>query len=117
MLDGETRSFLEQRRRRVEAWRWVGPATMLAMIAVTIWLLIRHPLLVNPLAVARGLADGTLASSTALLMAGLLPMVTGTCLFLVFVVLLFVHAAMRNEKRLLAIAEDLAVQAEGGETG
>jgi hypothetical protein len=82
------------------------------MAGLTLWLVLRHPLLVNPLTVARGLADGSLAESTALLMAGLLPLMTSACLLLVFAVLLFVHSSMTNERRLLSITEQLAGQAE-----
>jgi len=116
-MDSTAKTFIERRRRRVMAWKWAGPCALAGMIALTLWLVVRHPLLVNPLAVTQGLADGSIAQSTALLMAGLLPMVTSTCLFLVFVILLFVHSAMNNEERLLAIVEGLAGQAETDASG
>lgn len=63
------------------------------------------------------MTDGSLEEGTALLMAGLLPAITGACRFLVFVLLLFVHSAMSAEKRYLAIVDRLAGQADADPSG
>lgn len=112
----ETRLFLEERRRRVRIWKRTGPVAALLMLALTLWLVSRHPLLINPMAVARGIADGTLSESTTLLMAALLPVMTGACLVLVFVLLLWAQVAFSHERRLMDIVETLSAQAEGDDS-
>lgn len=106
-LDAESKTYLTRRRRMQSAWRVVGPSLFLAAAGLAMWLILRHPLLVNPWEVSRGLADGTISEGTILVMAGLLPLAVGACLLLLLTVLALVQSAMSNERRLLRIIDRL----------
>jgi hypothetical protein len=78
---------------------------LVALGAMTVWLYLDVPLLVNPFLVADRLTAGTLERGTLEVMAAILPIVFLGCLVLVAGVLLFVFQAMRNERRLLALVD------------
>lgn len=88
-IDEGQRAFIERRRRFVRTWPLVGWLLLILLSGLAVWLYIRSPLLVNPFEAASRLSDGTVDNSTLAPMAGLLPVMTLTCLVLVSTIVLF----------------------------
>lgn len=107
-LDEQDRRFLERRAILVRAWPVVGGLMLLAVAAFTAWLYLTRPLLANPVVVLERLREGTLPATSMTVMAGLLPIVMLMCLGLVVVMIVFVFASVRNERRYQRITRRLA---------
>lgn len=97
----ETRldAFLEKRRKLIAAWRVAGPLLLMLLTTLFVWLYLKTPLLINPFEVARRLEAGTLDEPTLAIMAMLLPVMISLCFLVMVVVILFVYAAISNEKK------------------
>ena len=106
-LEEQDGRFLERRATLVHAWPVVGSLMLVAVAAFTAWLHLARPLLGSPFAVMERLRDGSLPATSMVVMAGLLPVVMLMCLGLVVVLILFVFASVRNEKRYLRIVRRL----------
>ncbi len=111
-LDQTQRKFLQQRRKLIRTWRWMGLSLLLAMAATMIWLWIEQPLLVNPYEVIDRLESGEIENSTLAVMAMMLPLLFLICFFLLAVVVLFAYISFSNEKKHLSIIDTL--NSDGG---
>lgn len=104
-LNDDDRRFLLKRAKLVRTWPFVGAILLTILIGLGIWLFLTRPLLVNPLNVMTRLENNSIPESTVTLMAGMLPIVVSMCLLLAVMIVLFVFAALSNEKKYLKIIQ------------
>jgi hypothetical protein len=106
-LTAEEEAFVEKRVKFARSWPLVGSAMLVLIFAFAAWLWFSNPLLINPWAVLSGLDSNTIEDTTLTLMAGMLPLVMLTCLFLLVVALVLSFAAFSNERRHIAVIRRL----------
>jgi len=106
----QSERFLEKRRILLRAWRYAGPLLLLGIGGFAAYLYFNTPLLINPFAVASGIESGSIEQSTLQLMAVFVPVLFITACFLLVVLVVLMYAAFANEKKYLAILDEL----EGG---
>lgn len=107
-IDSRLDAFLRKRRQLIAAWRVAGPLALLGLTVLFAWLYLQVPLLVNPFEVADRLESGTLEGPTLAIMSLMLPVMAALCLLLMVVVILFVYAAIANEKKYLQAIDRLS---------
>lgn len=112
-LSEDDARFLAKRTRLVKTWPPVGVVLLIGLGAFAGWLFWQVPLLGDPFAIQRRLQDDAVPVATMALATALLPIVFLLCLLLAGAVVLFVFAALSNEKRYLAILRRVA----GGSAG
>ena len=95
--------FVNRRRKLIRLWSVMGILLLILLGLFTLWMFMSNPLLVNPFEVADQLLAGTIETPTLQLMAGLLPVAMLMCLTTVLVLIIYVFAAIGNEKRYLEI--------------
>ncbi len=100
-------AFISRRRRLTRAWPFVGGGLLAALALFSGWLYVKNPLLINPLEIVQRLQGGGLDPSTLMTMAGLLPVVFLSSIFLVLLLILFTFAKFRTESKYLALLEEL----------
>jgi len=99
--------FLRKREALTRLWP-IAAGFLLASLTFLIgWMLWRSPLLVNPIGALNAIRDGTIKPESLQLMAGMLPFAMITIFVLLVAMILFVYAALSNEKRHLAIIRRL----------
>lgn len=104
-------AFLKRRRRLVRAWPFVGGGLLAALVLFSAWLYVRTPLLINPVEIVRRIEGGGVDSATLLTLAGLVPVLLLSCIFLLFVLIAFGFAKFRTESKYLALlAEHRSVE-------
>ena len=99
--------FVNQRERFARYWPLAGSLILLLLTGLVLWLWLTAPHLINPWAVADGLAAGALPKETTQMMAALLPVVVLMLCFFAFVVTLLLFAAFANERRLVRLVRRL----------
>jgi hypothetical protein len=97
--------FLAHRTRLVNAWRYVGVVLLASLAGVVGWLFWFVPLLANPFSVLTLLKDASIPSSTMALSTAMLPIVFLICILLALAIVLFVFAAVSNERKYLSIVQ------------
>ncbi|MCP3867091.1 MAG: hypothetical protein GY703_03165 [Gammaproteobacteria bacterium] len=105
MLSAKEQDFVERRRRLIRLWPWVAVFLLVLLGLLTAWLMLKNPMLTNPLEVADRLAANSIDRVTLETMALLLPVVMLLCLSMVAVIILYGFAMFGNEKRYLAIVD------------
>lgn len=108
-LTAKEEAFIKKRAKFAHSWPLVGSAMLAMVFGFGAWLWFSNPLLINPWAVLSGLDSESIEDTTITLMAGMLPLVMLTCLFLLVVTLVLSFAAFANERRLIAIIRRLTV--------
>jgi hypothetical protein len=106
-LTAEEEAFVEKRAKFAHSWPFVGSVMLAVVLGFGAWLWFSNPLLINPWAVLSGLDSDSIEATTITLMAGMLPLVMLTCLFLLVVALVLSFAAFANERRHIAIIRRL----------
>jgi len=99
--------YLENRKRLLRSWRYVGPVLLLGMLGFVIWLYVNSPLLINPFEIISRIESGTIEQSTFEMMAVLLPIAMIFVIFLLFVNVAMVYVAFSHEKKHLDIVSKL----------
>jgi hypothetical protein len=97
--------FLAQRTRLVNAWRYVGVVLLVGLAGFAGWLFWFAPLLANPFTVLTRLENSSIPPSTMALSTAMLPIVFLTCIVLALAIVLFVFAAISNERKYLSIVQ------------
>jgi len=107
MLTAVDERFLERRRRLVRIWPWVGSG--LAVVIVGFWgyLVVRRPLLANPIHLMHELERHAVSEATLIVLAAIGPLMLLVTGLLLLVVVAFTFAAMANERRLIAMVDRL----------
>lgn len=106
-LTDQERVFIERRSKLVRSWPAVGTVCLAAVLCLAAWLWFTRPWLINPWAVSSALEAGLIPGSTTVLMAAMLPVVVLASLFILLVCLIFVFAAISNERKHLDIIHRL----------
>ncbi len=106
-LSSAEKSFLEKRWKLASAWPWVGTGLLATLLALTTYLWVKAPYLVNPWFVASQLKSGKLSESTITVLAVMLPIVMLGCLVIILSVVLLSFAAFSNERRIIRILHQL----------
>jgi len=96
-------AFIKRRRRLLKLWPWAGSALLLMLLFLAAWMWIRVPYMINPWLVLEQIEAGTLADSTMLMMAGMLPVVMVAFLGFVAATIVILFTAFSNERRMLGI--------------
>jgi len=106
-LSEQEARFLENRTRLVNAWRYIGLVLLVSLAGLVGWLFWFVPLPANPFTVLTRLKGDSIPSSTMTLSTALLPIMFLTCAFLALVIVLFVYAAVANERKYLLIVQKM----------
>lgn len=109
-LSNEEMRFVTNRRRFVQGWPVVGAILLGLVISLGVWLFLTKPLLANPFIVLSRLKSDSIPASTLTLMAGLLPIAVLMCMALVITIVLFAFASFTNEKKYLAMVQQILDQ-------
>ncbi len=96
-------AFLRRRRKLIRVWPFVGGGLLAALALFSGWLFVQNPLLINPMEIVQRLQGSGLDPSTLMTMAGLLPLVFLSSIFLVLLLILFTFAKFRTESKYLAL--------------
>ena len=108
-LNRRAEKFVEKRRVLLKAWRYLGPLLLFGIGGFSAYLLLSTPLLINPSAVASGIESGSVEQSTLHMMAMFVPVLFITACFLLVVLVALMYAAFANEKKYLAILDEIDV--------
>lgn len=107
MVSCEQERFLLKRRLLVRAWPWVGAVLLAIIVGFWGWLFFAQPLLANPMHVLEAVRTQAIPADTLWLMAGILPLTVLATGVLLMILMLFLFAGRRNEKKLLDIIDAL----------
>ncbi|MGA1875728.1 MAG: hypothetical protein ACMUIA_08965 [bacterium] len=105
MLTESQKNYLSKRTRLTKSWTWVGSLLLAGIVSFYAYFFVKHPLLANPYDVIDQIASNSLSDSTLSLLAVFCPIAFIICGFLLLALILFVFAAMSNERKLLKIIE------------
>jgi len=110
-LTPSDQAFIEKREKRARAWPWLGSSALVMVAGYAAWLWVKTPQLIDFRWVVAQLEAGTLAESTLLVMAGMLPIVMSAFLVFAFLVVLLWFLPFRNERRLILMVRELEAAA------
>lgn len=102
----DERSFLEERENLMRYWKIMGPLMVTVFLALVTWLYFQTPLFISPCRVFSRIEEGTLEPSTLVLIAGLLPVVVITTVFIPVALRVFPFCSVSREKKYLHILEN-----------
>jgi hypothetical protein len=97
--------FIEERKKLLRSWRFVGPFLLGTIIALALFVYITTPLLIDPFGTASRLNAGEIPFSTLRMSTLLLPILFWSVLVLLIAIVGALHFAFANEKKYLAILE------------
>ena len=97
--------FIRKERRLVSSWPVVGGGALFVLLVLYAWMAIEQPELANPAYVYNGLTNDTLTSDIIYMLAMLAPVLMMLLFATVGIMLGYVFAFMRKEKRLLDIID------------
>jgi len=104
-LSEKDAEFIARRRQLIGNWRYVGGVLVLLIGALGVYLWFRAPLLANPFFVIARIEAATIAETTLLLSAVMLPLVTLALIGMLGVCVLIIYRALAHERRLIVIIE------------
>ena len=97
--------FIRKERRLVSSWPVIGGGALFVLLVLYAWMAIEQPQLANPAYVYNGLANDTLTSDIIYMLAMVAPVLMMLLFATVGIMLGYVFAFMRKEKRLLDIID------------
>ena len=104
-LSLEEVEFLKKERRIVSSWPLVGGGALFTLLVIYTWIAIDQPQLANPAYVYNGLVNNTLTSDVVYTLVMLAPILMMMLFVIVGIMLGYVFAFMRKEKRMLDIID------------
>ena len=104
-LSPEDYAFLRKERRLVSSWPLVGGGALFILLVMYAWLAIDQPHFANPAYVFSGLGNNSLSSDVIYMLAMMAPVLMMMLFATVGIILGYVFAFMRKEKRLLDIID------------
>lgn len=102
------KEFIDNRRRLINAWRYAGALSLIGLFVFILWLWYSNPILINPFGAITAIEAGSMTDTTMVIMAAMLPVIFVLTLFLILLLLVLVTVSMNNEKRYLAIIEQIS---------
>ena len=102
-ISGPQYEYLEKRKKLTSAWRFVGPALLLAILGLAMWIYLRSPLLINPYEAISRMETGHIEKSTLEMMATVLPIVMIIVFLLLLSIVGIMYAAFSKEKKYMEI--------------
>ena len=102
--------ILRKRRLMVDSWPYIGPVLVAALLILVGMLWLTAPMFVNPFAVMDRLQADSLDITTLQTMAIMLPIVFTVLCIVVLVMITFLYATYKKEKRYLDLIEQLQPQ-------
>ncbi len=106
-MTSQEKKFLAKRQAFVSSWPILAIA-MLAVLGILLaWLFIRSAYLANPFFVANALKEASIAKSTMELSTIILPILVWVLFISVIIFVLYGFAIISNEKKYLAIINNL----------
>jgi len=99
-LTQKQHDYLTKRKKLLESWRYAGPALLLGILGLTVYLYIKTPLLINPHEVFLRVESQAIRQSTLETMAILLPILFIMVCFFLIVLVAIMYAAFSNEKNI-----------------
>jgi uncharacterized integral membrane protein len=113
-MSPEQVAFLARRRRQVGQWPWLAGLLLLVIIAVFAVIWLKAPLQLNPLAILSYFRSGALPDTELVVIAARGSLALIACGLLLLVIVLLLSLSVENERRLIALVDDLSRPAEGG---
>lgn len=113
-LDVNEQAFIDRRRALIRRWPLVLLVLLLLLAGTWLYLYLQHPVMANAAFVVEAVAAGTLSDEVMQLSTLYLPLVVTVLFFVVAVLLLFLHLAVRNERRYLGIIRRLRQSTDAG---
>lgn len=104
-LSPDDYEFIRKERRLVSSWPVVGGGALFVLLVTYAWLAIDQPALANPMYVYNALINNTLSNDIVVMLAMLAPVMIMMLFATVGIMLGYVFAFMRKEKRLLDIID------------
>lgn len=104
-LTPEDYQFLREQRRLVSSWPLVGGGALFVLLVLYAWLSFSYPQLANPAYVYQQLKTNTLSDDVIIMLAMMAPVLLLMVFAVVGIMLGYVFAFMRKEKRLLDIID------------
>ncbi|MFZ5536810.1 MAG: hypothetical protein ACOZAP_04940 [Pseudomonadota bacterium] len=98
--------WIERRLRQVALGRRLILGGLVVWLGALVWLVLRHPLMTNPLHLLRQLEQNAVDSSTLSVLAMLTPLMFGLIALLLLILLLFGLGCMIQEGRLLGLLRE-----------
>lgn len=107
VISEKDRAFIRKREKLARTWPFAGFGLLALLLALTGWLWLRVPNLVNPWLVAEQIRTETLNQAEMMLMAVMLPALMLLVLAFAFAVVLLAFVAFANERRLLQLLKQV----------
>ena len=104
-MSPEDYEFIRKERRLVSSWPLIGGGALFVLLVMYAWLALDQPQLANPAYVYNGLMNDTLSSDIVYVLVMLAPVLMMMLFATVGIMLGYVFAFMRKEKRLLDIID------------
>jgi len=104
-MSPEDYEFIRKERRLVSSWPMVGGGALFVLLVLYAWLAIDQPQFANPAYVYNSLMNDTLGSDIVYVLAMLAPVLMMMLFATAGIMLGYVFAFMRKEKRLLDIID------------
>ncbi|MCG6963918.1 MAG: hypothetical protein LJE95_11695 [Acidobacteria bacterium] len=116
-LTTDQMEFLARRRRLARWWPVVGSLLLVVVVASVVWLFVRHPLLINPLALTSRVQAGTLPDSSLVILAVMLPVMSLACFIVLTAVILYGFSFFAIERRYQRLIKSVLEREPGGPGG
>lgn len=98
--------WIERRQRQLHLGRRMLIAGLVLWLGGLTWLLLRHPLMTNPVHLLRQLEQNTVDPATLAVLAMLTPLLFALVALLLLILLLLGLGSLTQEIRLLALLKD-----------
>jgi len=106
MTQGARPDWIERRQRQVVLGRRLLLGGLVVWLGALVWLVLRHPLMTNPLHLLRQLEQNAVDPATLSVLAILTPLLFGLVALLLLFLLLLGLGCMIQEGRLLRLLRD-----------
>ena len=104
-LSPEDYQFIREQRRLVSSWPLVGGGALFVLLVVYAWLSFYYPQIANPAYVYQQLKDNNLTQDILIMLAMMAPVLLMMLFAITGIMLGYVFAFMRRQKRLLDIID------------
>lgn len=107
--------YLDRRRRQIRYWPWLAVLMLVIITGVFVAIWWKTPLQLNPLAILGHFRTGLLPDTELVVIAARGSLGLIACGLLLLVILLLISLSVDNERRLIAIIDQLSRQGGAGD--